>query len=295
MNYMFDVDIATEHGVDEAIVINNFQFWIFKNKADERNKHDGRTWTFNSVKSFESIFPFWSSKQIRRVVDSLVKKGILITGNFNIKGYDRTTWYAFENEDKWLHPLNSAILPNGQMHFTKRANAFAQTGEPIPDNKTQIVNTDKDKYLSSVADVFNYWTSVMQKTDMTKLTPKRKTNITNRLKDKYTVQQIKSAIDGCSKSGWHMGDNEQGTLFNDIELICRSGDKLEGFFNINEKSQNTPGQGSSSGSLNTTRTQYAANNSNYQESRTNHNKRVGADISSRHATAVAEALADGTF
>jgi hypothetical protein len=148
VNYSFDVEVATQYGVDEAIVIQNFQFWILKNKAGEKNQHDGRTWTFNTIKAFETIFPFWSVKQIRRVMKSLVDKEILITGNYNQKGYDQTTWYAFKDEKRWLDPLILANCPKGQMELPKRANAIAQKGEPIPDNKQQIktiTTTDADQ------------------------------------------------------------------------------------------------------------------------------------------------------
>jgi hypothetical protein len=142
VNYSFDVEVATKYGVDEAIMIQNFQFWIFKNKAGEKNQHDGRTWTFNTIKALETIFPFWSVKQIRRVMKSLIDNEILVTGNYNQKGYDQTTWYAFKDEQKWLEPLILKNCPNGQMELPKRANGIAQTGKPIPDNKQQIENTD---------------------------------------------------------------------------------------------------------------------------------------------------------
>ena len=33
MNYNFNVEIATRIGVDEAIMLNNFVYWLAKNKA----------------------------------------------------------------------------------------------------------------------------------------------------------------------------------------------------------------------------------------------------------------------
>lgn len=159
MNYNFDVDVAKAFGVDEAIVINNFQFWILKNRACNNNLNEGRTWTFNTIKSLSVIFPFWTAKQIRRVIDSLIKHDVLIVGNFNKVAYDRTTWYAFDDESKWLEPLIKTISPNRQMESPKRENGIAQKGEPIPDNKTQIVNTDKKerkKASLSVPDFINH-------------------------------------------------------------------------------------------------------------------------------------------
>jgi len=132
MNYNFDSDVAKEYGVNEAIMIANFQFWIAKNKANGKNFFDGCYWTYNSLKALIELFPFWTEKQIRSILKSLIDKGVLKTANFNQNQYDRTLWYAFVQEGKW-------ICPNGQMDLTKRANGFDQMGRPIPDNKPDIL------------------------------------------------------------------------------------------------------------------------------------------------------------
>ena len=52
MNYIFDVEVAREYGVNEAIFISNLQFWIAKNKANGIHYHGNRTWTYNSNKAY---------------------------------------------------------------------------------------------------------------------------------------------------------------------------------------------------------------------------------------------------
>ena len=107
--------------------------------------------------------------------------------------------------------------------------------KPLTNNHKPIKNKDKSKPLAkanpdNVTLIFNYWLNVMSKPSaLTKLTPKRATAIKNRLKDGYTPEQIKSAINGCSKDAFSMGQNDRNKAFNDIELICRTGEKLEGF------------------------------------------------------------------
>jgi hypothetical protein len=124
-------------------MIKSFQFWIRLNKANGNNFNDGKYWTYNTNKSLALYFSFWSEKQVRRIIESLVDKGVLIKGNYNKIGYDRTIWYAFVNEDLYLsdnfhlpdngfNQKGNTILPNGQMDIPKRANRFAQKGEPIP-------------------------------------------------------------------------------------------------------------------------------------------------------------------
>ena len=134
MNHSFNVDIAKIFGVEEAIVIENMFFWIEKNKANEKHYYDGSYWTYNSMKAFSHLFPYWSEKQVRRILKSLEDQGCVKTGNYNKITYDRTKWYA-------LTERVVCICLNGQMDLTKRANGFDQTGEPIPDINTDI-NTD---------------------------------------------------------------------------------------------------------------------------------------------------------
>lgn len=87
----------------------------------------------------------------------------------------------------------------------------------------------KNKYSDDVKEIFNYWVFRMEKSDQAKLTDKRKNKIIARLKEDYSVEFIKSAVDGCAKSPHHMGANDSGTVYDDLELICRDGTKLENF------------------------------------------------------------------
>ena len=61
-----------------------------------------------------------------------------------------------------------------------------------------------------------------------KLTPRRKRCITTTLKD-YSVEQLLGAIDGCRASRFHQGENKDGTVYDDLTLILRSGEYVEKF------------------------------------------------------------------
>lgn len=131
MTYQFDTDIAALYGVDESIMIANLQFWIRKNEANGKHYHDGRFWTYNSIDAFTKLFPFWTARQIRRVLKSLEDKGVIVTGNFNTSAYDRTTWYAF----------GDSFLQKSQMHFTETSNGKDQKGKSILQDKETDINT----------------------------------------------------------------------------------------------------------------------------------------------------------
>lgn len=133
--YQFDTEIAQIYGVDCAIMIWNFQYWIEHNKANGLNFYDGRYWTFNSVDAFTKLFPFWSKGQIRRILKSLEEQGVIMTGNYNSSAYLRTIWYAFTDSFLQMHLLKST---NG---YTENENSISNNASNT-DRSKQIINTD---------------------------------------------------------------------------------------------------------------------------------------------------------
>lgn len=95
---------------------------------------------------------------------------------------------------------------------------------------------------SPVQEVFAYWQTRLNH-PQAHLTDKRRKLIQARLKEKYTVEQIKLAIDGCASSPFHMGQNDRQTVYDDIELICRDGGKLEGFISKLNQPNGSNGNG----------------------------------------------------
>lgn len=131
--YSFRTDDAELYGVNAAIILYNLRFWSAKNRANDHHVHecsDGNTraWTYNSIKAFERLFPFWTSRQIRTAIDKLVTTGIVETGNWNKVGYDRTLWYCVMND--------KSICQKRQIELTEKANRIDGNVEPIPDIST---------------------------------------------------------------------------------------------------------------------------------------------------------------
>ncbi len=91
-----------------------------------------------------------------------------------------------------------------------------------------VIDNDSQQQLSAPEEIFNYWKEIMNK-PRARMNAKRKSVIQARLKEGYEWEDFKEAIDGCRKSSFHMGDNARNKPYNDIELICRDGVKLEGF------------------------------------------------------------------
>ena len=85
-------------------------------------------------------------------------------------------------------------------------------------------------------EVFAYWQQVMNK-PRSKMDAKRLKAIRGRLKDGYTVQDLKDAILGCSLSRFHRGENDRRRAYQDIELICRDANHVDQFLDILEQEQ----------------------------------------------------------
>lgn len=76
--------------------------------------------------------------------------------------------------------------------------------------------------------VFSYWQR-QRGHDRAKLDDKRAKAIRARLKDGYTVDDLCRAVEGIAKSAHHMGANDARTVYDDIELICRTAVNVDKF------------------------------------------------------------------
>ena len=125
--------VAERYGFEEAVFLHSIVYWYRTNRANDNNFRDGRWWTYNSIKAFEDIFPWWSAKQIRRIAASCREQGALIAGEFNEDRRDRSLWYTPGDELLALYGLaaetGKCTCPNGQMQTPEKASSFAQMGE----------------------------------------------------------------------------------------------------------------------------------------------------------------------
>lgn len=139
MDYSFNGEVARLYGVEEAVFLHNLYWWIAKNEANGRHYHDGRSWTYNSMEAFGRLFPFWSKRQIQRIIKNLKEQGAIHIGNYNQKGFDRTQWYALDESVTRLYQTENQngtmLYPNGHMDVTEPSHGCNQTVTPIPDSK----------------------------------------------------------------------------------------------------------------------------------------------------------------
>jgi hypothetical protein len=102
MHHSFDVGLAAKYGIEEAILIHHFQHWIRINRFKDRNIYDGKCWTYQSRKEIQAHFPYMSYETIKYRIERLIFLGVLVAKNFNKNRMDKTLWYAFVDEKKFM-------------------------------------------------------------------------------------------------------------------------------------------------------------------------------------------------
>lgn len=98
MEHSFDIELAKEIGIIPAILLKQLYFLVEKNRANEKNIHDGKAWTYNSKKAFSVIFQYLTERQIQYALDKLKKMKLIDTGHFSQDKRDRTLWYTITTE-----------------------------------------------------------------------------------------------------------------------------------------------------------------------------------------------------
>ena len=114
-------------GLNEAIALQQIHYWIENNKEkkSEKHFHKGRYWTYNTYKEWLLELPFRSESTVKRTFKSLENMGILITGNFNKKGYDKTKWYTIDYKE-----LNKVI----ESYKSNQEKSCGQNGQSVCSN-----------------------------------------------------------------------------------------------------------------------------------------------------------------
>lgn len=99
--------------------------------------------------------------------------------------------------------------------------------------QTHVERRDAAPDRDVVAEVFAYWQKVMQ-SPTSRLDDKRRKAIKAALK-LYEPRQVCEAILGCSRSAWHMGENDRRAKFNGLDLILRDAEHIDKFIELASK------------------------------------------------------------
>lgn len=151
MEHHFCTQIAKEYGIEEAILLHNFFYWLSKNAANEKHFHDGLYWFYNSKKALVDLFPYMNETKIFRSIKNLEERGLVVKGDYNTDKWDRTKWYAITKKGlEYMQSMGysldsfSALWQNDTIECVKMNNGACQNEQSILINNTDT-NTDSDK------------------------------------------------------------------------------------------------------------------------------------------------------
>lgn len=149
---IINTDLALILGdLNEAIVLNQLNYWIEINKKAKKNFIDDKYWVYNSYSDWKANdFPYWSEKTIQRTFTRLESKGIVISANYNKLAIDRTKWYTIDtkklqklvdkfnsDKDKKTERQDSMIGQQDKMTYREE-----QYDRPLPENTPENTNRD---------------------------------------------------------------------------------------------------------------------------------------------------------
>ena len=218
--HVFSVDDAVQYGVEKAVILQNIRFWLEKVKANDKDehKHDGYYWTYNSARAFAEIFPYYNKSKVHRLLTQLEEDGVIISGNFNKAGYDRTKWYSMPE---------FSISDNCNTQIAEVQNGNSESATPIPYVITDI-NPDVNHTIvteKSEADLLvDFWndnrppSAAVKKEVWSKI-------IKTRLKT-FSADEIKTAMLTVINSQWHQ-QNKQVLIKNAIDSDKRCAEAIE--------------------------------------------------------------------
>lgn len=148
---LIDKKLASIVGLNESIVLQQLNYWLHGKSAKQI---DGRLWIYNTYDNWKKDnFPFWSKSTVRRALDSCIKKGLIITANFNKAGFDNTKWYSIDVE-KLDQVMSSASVQNEQTVCSKWTNGSTQNEQANTRYYTDITS-DKNDDDQPTEDAFN--------------------------------------------------------------------------------------------------------------------------------------------
>lgn len=102
MRYSLEGELAKKYGIAEAFLLSYFQYYIeaAEKKQDPAKFHDGRYWTYASVREIERNMDFLKRGSIHNALKNLKECGLLLTGVFNKYAWDKTVWYTFSDRGR---------------------------------------------------------------------------------------------------------------------------------------------------------------------------------------------------
>lgn len=222
--------LVRRFGPAEAIIIQQLHYWAQKST----NIHDGQRWVWKTYSEWSDETGM-SGKAARGALDKLRKAKVVEAIESPLDARDRTLWWRIDYTvvDDQGSPSAREGSPAAE-EGSSRARVPSGPSDPQGDVMQQESTSVEKASVEAAArldapdlvkDLFEYWQRTCEH-PTAKATRDRTSKISARLREGYAPEQIRKGIDGARRDPFV---NDAGKRFDDIELICRTGSKLEGF------------------------------------------------------------------
>jgi hypothetical protein len=139
--------LAEEIGLNEAIFLQQLHYWLNGKSA----KHiDGKKWIYNTFENWQEQFPFWSVSTVKRTINALSQRNLILRGNYNRAGFDKTVWYSINYEE--VNRVNQRL---GQNDLTRGSNCTNGEGQNDLTNTIDYTKTTSESNEGTTLTVKN--------------------------------------------------------------------------------------------------------------------------------------------
>ena len=138
-----------------CIFIANLATWLRTNAGklhkplEQRNFHEGRYWSYNSLQGFVKYFGFWSPQNLKTIIKKCIAEGLIITNTFNKKKFDNTLWYSLTDKGLEYYPslrdttLNTLVSSNQRLVDSNQT--IPKTLTTCSNNTITTISSSKSK------------------------------------------------------------------------------------------------------------------------------------------------------
>lgn len=235
-----------DHWVYDGSPMNSFGAWIdlllMANYADSKERNNSNLEVTRRGEVFTSIEKLkvkWGrgTKWVKGLLRNMQEDGMVTTRSTNrftiitICNYSsfQDKIEARERPEELPDALPEGDKRNYQTHYDIRSKEVKKL------RSKEINKKDKDKNLRRVADatrqaeaVFDHWKLIMNHPG-SQFDTKRKKVVKARLKEGYSVNDLKEAIEGMSNCPHNMGQNEQGIAYDRIGIVLKDAESIDRF------------------------------------------------------------------
>ena len=134
--------LAVAIGLNEAIFLQQLHWRL----GTSNHEKDGRRWVYDTAEEWSKRFPFWSTPTIRRIINGLRdRKLIITTDQYNKMKIDNTLWYAIDYDQIDALPMITPCDQIDQTTRSKRSHALDQIDQANNLENTLRISTKESE------------------------------------------------------------------------------------------------------------------------------------------------------